>query len=145
MAETGMFEDFHDFLHDEIHAYRGEVKEYVYYLPALFRALSGALGSGELSPDDRRLILAALGYLVAPHDIVPEDVYGPAGWADDVLVCSLVLDRLVKKYGLAFAGRYWEKKTDPLDAFLAHAIAEATSDLGGKAEVVLKFAGLGTI
>ncbi|MBN2353901.1 MAG: DUF1232 domain-containing protein [Spirochaetales bacterium] len=144
MAETKAFEDFHDFLYDQINSYSGPVKEYVYYLPPLFRALSGALGGGELAPDERRMALAALGYLAAPHDIVPEDVYGPSGWADDVFVCSLVLERLAKARGLEFVERYWEKQeTDPLNGFLERAIEATRGDLGGKAELVLKFTGLG--
>ncbi len=143
MAEPKAFEDFHDFLYDQINSYGGAVKEYVYYLPALFRALSGALGGGELSQDERRMALAALGYLAAPHDLVPEDVYGPSGWADDVFVCALVLDRLAQARGLGFVERYWEKQeADPLDGFLARAIEETRGDLGGKAELVLRFTGL---
>ena len=38
---------------------------------------------------------ARIGLLTPHNDIVPEDVWGPSGWADDVFVCSLVLDRQV--------------------------------------------------
>ncbi len=143
MSEPRAFEDFHDFLYDQIKSYSGPVKEYVYYLPALFRALAGLLGCGELSQDERRLVLAALGYLAAPHDIVPEDVWGPSGWADDVFVCALVLERLAEARGIVFVEEHWEKQeTDPLRAFLARTIEQTREDLGGKATVVLKFTGL---
>jgi uncharacterized membrane protein YkvA (DUF1232 family) len=142
MSDAPCFCDFHAFLEKEINSYRGKVKSYVYYLPALFKALCGVLDEKDLSAEERRQVLAALGYLVAPNDVVPEAVYGPAGYTDDVFVCATVLDRLVKAHGVGFVEPYWEKETDEVGEFLQEAIEEAGKDLGDKVQQVIQFTGL---
>jgi uncharacterized membrane protein YkvA (DUF1232 family) len=143
MAEKKSIGNYHAFLEEEINSYRGAIKDYIYYLPALFKALCGTLDEPALDAEDRKIILAALGYLVAPNDVVPEAVYGPAGYIDDVFACVCVLDRLVRKHGVAFVEPYWEKETDPLEEFLADTLEETKKDLGDLAEKVLAFTGLG--
>lgn len=142
MAETTTYKDYHDFLEAEINGYRGAIKDYIYYLPALFRALCGMLDQPELEAGDRKFVLAALGYLVAPNDLVPEEIYGPAGYVDDVYVCCWVLDHLIKRHGIGFVEPYWEKETDPVDEFLAQTLEETKKDLGDMAKKVLEFTGL---
>ena len=143
MPDTACYGDYYALLKKEIDAYRGQVPPYVYYLPALFKALCGTLDEKDLKPEERRQVLAALGYLVAPNDVVPEEIYGPAGYADDVLVCATVLERLVKTHGVEFVEPYWEKDTDPLEEFLSAAIEETKKDLGEKEGQVMEFTGLG--
>ncbi len=143
MPESATFGNFHAFLKREINSYRGKVKGYIYYLPALFKALCGLLDQRELEAGERRMILSALGYLVAPNDVIPESIYGPAGYVDDVFVCSIVLDRIGRAHGMEYLEPYWEKDTEPLEEFLKTAIEESRTDLGGKAAEVLDFTGLG--
>jgi uncharacterized membrane protein YkvA (DUF1232 family) len=142
MAGNRLYEDYHDFLEKEIHAYGDRLKPYVFDLPAFFRTLCGTLNEKKLAAAERRLVLAALGYLVAPNDLVPEAIYGAAGFADDVFVCATVLDRLVQKHGIEFAATYWEKEDYQLRPCLAQAIKETKLDLGDVAEKVAQFAGL---
>lgn len=142
MAKAQMPEDYHDFLEKEINAYHGSIKEYIYYLPAIFKALSGVLDRPELQAEDRMTILCVLGYLIVPNDLLPEKIYGPAGYIDDVFVCVVALDRLVKKYGISFVEPYWERDTDPLEEFLEYALSEARKDLGDLAGKVIGFCGL---
>jgi len=143
MDKKTTYKDYHDFLEAEINAYRGGVKDYIYYLPALFKALSGTLDRPELEAEDRKIVLTALGYLVVPNDLLPEAVYGPVGYIDDVFVCCLVIERLVKKYSISFVEPYWEKETDLLEEYLSHALTTSREDLGELAEKVLAYTGLG--
>jgi len=136
------FQDFHSFLESEMAAFKGSFKDYIYALPNLFKALCKLLGAQKLAPEDRQMILAALGYLVAPEDLLPEALYGPAGYIDDVFVCATVLDRLVKKYGSHFVEPYWDRKTQLVEEFLSAALPETRQDLGKLADKVLAFTGL---
>jgi uncharacterized membrane protein YkvA (DUF1232 family) len=142
MADIKAFADYHDFLEAEINSFRGAIKDYIYYLPALFKALCGALGRPELDAEDRRIILSALGYFIAPNDLIPESVYGPAGYIDDVFVCCRALDRLIGRYGVDFIEPYWEKDTDSVEEFLNQALEKTRKDLGGLADKVLAFTGM---
>ncbi len=45
MKKQNDYHDYYYYLKDEINKFHGPVKEYIYYLPALFRALTGILNA----------------------------------------------------------------------------------------------------
>ena len=102
MENIKKFNSYYDFLKKEIMQFHGPIKEYVFYLPSLFKLLTDILNNNKLSADDRKLIFCALGYFVTPDDIIPEEIYGPAGYIDDIFLCSWVLKKLIKKYNVNF-------------------------------------------
>ena len=57
----------------------------------------------------KKEIYSALAYFVIPNDVIPEDLYGPAGYIDDMFVCAKVLNNLKDKYGINFLNRYWDQ------------------------------------
>ncbi len=145
MEKQSDFNDYYYFLKEEINKFRGPVKEYVYYLPALFRILTGLLNEGSLDTIDKNRILCALGYLIAPTDVVPESVYGPAGYVDDIFVCCCVLSNCISKYGIDLVSPFWEMETDPVDAFVKSVLEETRDELGDKVGEIMDYTGLGEI
>jgi uncharacterized membrane protein YkvA (DUF1232 family) len=143
MNEKQGFGDYYDYLKNEIMSYRGNLPEYVYYVPSLFRTLTGVLDAEQLDAQDRIAVFCALGYFVAPNDVIPEEVYGPLGYVDDIYLCAWVLDRLVRKYGAPFVSPFWEREEDPIEEFLPYVLEETAKDLKEKTTEILSYTGLG--
>ena len=40
------------------------------------------------------VVIAAVAYFVLPYDVMPEEIYGPYGYLDDIFLCALVADRV---------------------------------------------------
>ncbi len=45
------------------------------------------------------MVIAAIAYFILPADIIPEDIYGPYGYADDVFLCAFVGHRVLREVG----------------------------------------------
>ena len=85
------FKDYIDVLEENLRSYEGEYNKIVDYSPILFKLLTDILNEKIISSETRLKISAALGYFVAPFDIIPEQIYGPDGYIDDLYIVSYVL------------------------------------------------------
>ena len=86
------------------------------------------------------MICAAMGYLVAPYDVIPEEIYGPHGYIDDVYLCSVVLDELAGRMGYLFLEEYWSGDED-LESVIEECISRASEILGDERWSVLEYTG----
>lgn len=102
---------YYDFLKEELNNFEGDFEKFVLYTPELFRFLCKLLDE-PLSKRDRRSINSALAYFVVPNDIIPENIYGPMGYVDDIFVCTTVLQELKKKHGLKLLKKHWDNDED---------------------------------
>lgn len=135
------FTHFYDVLRDNINSYRGEYERIVDYAPDLFRLLADVLRSDELGSGERLRISAAMGYLVAPYDVIPEEIYGPHGYIDDVYLCAVVVEEIASKHGYGFLEDYWAGDED-LEYVIEECLERASEILGEKTEEILSYAGL---
>jgi uncharacterized membrane protein YkvA (DUF1232 family) len=108
---TEDFKTFYEFFKNELDKYRGDYEEYIFYLPELFKVLCELLNA-DLDKADRLRVAAALGYFVAPRDVIHEEVYGPAGYIDDIYLCCYILNKIKRKYGLEMIVKYWHSNED---------------------------------
>lgn len=135
------FTDFYDILRENLNSYRGDYERIVDYAPDLFRLLSDLLQSRDIQREDRLMICAAMGYLVAPNDIIPEEIFGPHGYIDDVYLCSVVIDELAGRMGYRFLEEYWSGDED-LESVVDECISRTSEILGDKRSSVLEYTGL---
>lgn len=94
--------NYHDYVRTEIEVWRQSgkpVPNAINLVPDFIKLLTDMLDKDEVDKNGRFLINSALGYFVAPDDVLPDDVYGPEGYIDDVFVCAIVLKRLYEYYG----------------------------------------------
>jgi uncharacterized membrane protein YkvA (DUF1232 family) len=105
------FKGYYEYLKSELDRYRGTYDEYIFYLPEIFKLLCDLLNE-DIDKKYRLMISSALGYFVAPKDIIHEEVYGPKGFVDDLFLCCYVLDKVKKKYGPEFLSKHWEHSKD---------------------------------
>lgn len=136
------YKGYYDFLKEEMSRFKGSFEEYILYVPDFFRLLCKLLDE-DIEREDRRKINSALAYFVVPNDVIPEEIYGPMGYVDDICLCSLVLKELREKYGAELLQSKWEFDED-LDKVLEISYRESSEILEEKnvLEEVLEYSGL---
>lgn len=144
MEKEKTYHFYCDFIKKEMNNYCDSIDSYLLYLPDLFKLLTGLLDQRGLKANDRKTILCALGYIVAPNDVIPERVYGPAGYVDDIYLCCWVLQKIIKKYGNDFVSPYWENSENSAEEIVKLCLNKAKAQLKEIAGDVLEYAGLRT-
>ncbi len=61
----------------------------------LVRLLDDPTLPGRLRP----LVIGAIAYFILPAAIIPEDIHGPYGYADDIFLCAFVADQVRRSVG----------------------------------------------
>jgi uncharacterized membrane protein YkvA (DUF1232 family) len=99
------FKDFYDTLVDNLENYAGEYESFIDYGPQLFKLLCELLNS-DVDDSLRLPICGAIAYYVNPDDVIPEQIYGPYGYIDDIYLSSYVLKMVGDKHGYEFIEQY---------------------------------------
>lgn len=100
------FKDFYDTLLDNLDSYSGEYASFIDCGPNLFKLLCNLLDY-DINKELRNDICSAIAYYVVPMDIIPEQVYGPYGYIDDIYLSVFVLKRVAKEYDYDFLQLVW--------------------------------------
>lgn len=95
------FKDFYDTLIENLETYTGEYESFIDYGPSLFKVLCNLLNC-DIDKSLRMPICGAIAYYVTPDDVIPEQVYGPYGYIDDIYLSSYVLKMVASKHGYKF-------------------------------------------
>jgi len=122
--------EYYDFLKEELANFEGSFPKYVLYIPDFFKILC-KLTEEDIKLDDKKKVYSALAYFVLPNDAIPEDMYGPAGYIDDVYACAYVLKELAEKYGLEMLSSHWEGDED-FEKVLEFSFTESKKELEEK-------------
>lgn len=96
-----IFKDYYDTLVENLETYSGEYESFIDYGPELFKLLCDLLNC-DVDKSLRLPICGAIAYYVTPDDVIPENVYGPYGYIDDIFLSSYVLRLVAKKHGWEF-------------------------------------------
>jgi uncharacterized membrane protein YkvA (DUF1232 family) len=86
--------EFAELIEDEVSGYTGRHENVVSEAPAFYRLLTRLLDDPDLPERLRPLVLISIGYFAIPGDIIPEDIQGPLGFADDIFIAVLVADHI---------------------------------------------------
>jgi len=68
------------------------------HFPDMVKLLCDLLDQEAVDRESRVIINIALGYLLVPNDVVPEEIYGAYGYMDDMYVSCVVLASLRQRY-----------------------------------------------
>ncbi len=82
------------------------------HLPELFLLLTQLGLDARVEERERVVIFSALKYIVAPFDLIPEGILGPAGYCDDLVLAALVVDRLASTLDRSLLSQYWRGAGD---------------------------------
>lgn len=97
------FKDYYDTLVENLETYSGEYESFIDYGPSLFKLLCDLLNC-EIDSDLRLPICGAIAYYVTPDDVIPENIYGPYGYIDDIYLSSYVVNMVADRHGWEFIG-----------------------------------------
>ncbi len=109
------FKDFYDTLIENLDSFDGEYASFIDCGPNLFDLLCNLLSQEIIKKDMRLEISAAIAYYVAPDDIIPEEIYGPYGYIDDIFISVYVLRKVANEFGYEFLQNIWNHETDVKD------------------------------
>jgi len=139
-----MAENYHHLLKEQVSGYQGDIGE-VFEIPNFFRMLTDLL-SREVDAIDRKNICSALGYLVAPKDAIPEEIYADAGFVDDLFICAWALDLIRQKHGMSVMEDLWRGEKDKFEAILDSALEKSGNLIDGKnlRKTIFEYVGLQT-
>lgn len=135
------FKDFYDVLRENLNDYDGEYEDFINYGPDLFKLLTEVLNEKEVTADIRLKISAAIAYYVVPFDIIPETIYGPDGYIDDIFVCIYVLKEIEEKMGYEFLEELWEGEKELQDV-IDESYEKSKDAVEDKIDHILKYVGL---
>jgi uncharacterized membrane protein YkvA (DUF1232 family) len=96
-----MVRTYIDYLREEIDILRNSGEDFdrsLLHFPDLVQLLCDLLDNELVDKESRVHANIALGYLVIPNDMVPEEVYGAYGYIDDMYVSCIILSNLRVKY-----------------------------------------------
>lgn len=95
------FKDFYDTLCENLETYSGEYESFIDYGPDLFKLLCNLLNC-DVDHSLKLPICGAIAYYVTPEDVIPENIYGPYGYIDDIYLSSYVLRMVAEVHGYEF-------------------------------------------
>ena len=112
--------DFKKYLIDNTAGYNGKYSKYILLLPTLYDMLCNMLESDELPVELRSDFYLAIGYLIYPNDIYPEEKHGALGFLDDLMLILIVLRKcaIQKGIGIEFINNFSQDLDYPVKQLL---------------------------
>lgn len=135
------YEYFYDTLKNYLESYSGSFNDIINYSPDLFKLLNDILNEKVITAPSRLKICAAIGYFVIPLDVIPESIYGPDGYVDDLYVCCYILKDIINEIGYSSVEDLWEGPEE-LQIVLEKCLKESENILGKEQSYVLKYIGI---
>ena len=96
---------------ENLNAYSGEYASFINHGPSLFNLLCNLLEK-DIPQELRKDVCAAIGYYVVPMDVIPEQIYGPHGYVDDVYLSVFILKLVADECGYDLLQEVWDKPED---------------------------------
>ncbi|MCF7808135.1 MAG: DUF1232 domain-containing protein [Candidatus Marinimicrobia bacterium] len=103
--------------------------EYLLLAPDLFHLLVKLAIDKDVPSSEKAKIAGALAYFVSPIDLVPEALFGPMGYLDDVALAAYVINSTMKTCDPAVVTKHWAGEQDVLD--LVQQIVDVAAEMLG--------------
>ncbi len=103
--------------------------DYLLLAPDVFHLLCRLLLDEDVPDREKAKLLAAIVYYMSPIDIIPELLFGPVGYIDDVAIACYVLNSVLTKTDPDVVRKHWAGEEDVLE-LIERVLAKADSILG---------------
>jgi len=103
--------------------------EYLLLAPDLFHLLTKLAIDKDVPNSEKAKIAGALAYFISPIDLVPEAMFGPVGYLDDVALAAYVISSIMKNNDSEIITRHWAGEQDVLE--LVQQIVDVGADMLG--------------
>lgn len=135
------FKDFHDTLEENLKSYTGQYDSFIDHSPELFLLLTEMLNLNEITSYERLKISAAIAYFVVPYDVIPEQIYGPYGYVDDIFISTFIIKEVGEMYGYDLLEKLWHEKSD-LKEVINFCYNKSKHIVNNEDEKILKYVGI---
>jgi uncharacterized membrane protein YkvA (DUF1232 family) len=134
--------DFYTRLRQAIAGYSGPNAEYILLAPDLVVLLGRLMMDKRVELRHKAYLGAALAYVIAPVDILPERLVGAPGYIDDVAVMVAVLNVLLNETDEQVLLDHWSGSADLL-ATVRRFLGQADQIIGvGRLQQILEALGI---
>jgi len=89
--------------------------KYVLLAPDFFHLLCKILLDPRVPGREKAKVGGAIAYFMSPLDVVPEGLFGPAGYVDDVALAAYVLNSVLESAGPEVLREHWAGDGDVLE------------------------------
>jgi uncharacterized membrane protein YkvA (DUF1232 family) len=103
--------------------------EYLLLAPDLFHLLAKLAMDKEVPSTEKAKIAGALAYFISPIDFIPEALFGPLGYLDDVALAAYVINSVMKNCEPSIVTKHWAGEQNILE--LVQQIVDVASDMLG--------------
>ena len=135
------YRGFYEALQEDVLSYRGEFDRAIVLAPEFFRLMTNLLEDSRTTRECKVLINAAIAYFVAPFDVIPEAVYGPYGYVDDLFLCCYVAKKLTGMVSPEMLEQNWEGEM-PLTEVVEEVYTDTVRAIEGRERQILEYVGL---
>lgn len=132
------FKDFSDIIRENLSYYGTDYESFIDHGPDLFKLTSSIIQYEGLDFQMKSKLFTALAYFVTPNDVIPEDIYGPYGYIDDIFLCTYVLKEVSSRIGYEVLENYWNCNYNLKDV-IELCYNESSSILGDKTNKILNY------
>ncbi|MFH1760858.1 MAG: DUF1232 domain-containing protein [bacterium] len=88
--------------------------EYILLAPDFFHLLCALVRDTGIPGADKAKLAGAVAYFISPFDILPEAIYGPGGYIDDIALSIMVINGIINRNGPEIVRRNWAGDEDVL-------------------------------
>ena len=110
--------------------------EYLLLVPDFFILLWRLVTDPRVNGKNKVLLGSSIAYYVIPFDFIPEALFGPIGYLDDLVLGVYVINKILGEIEPGIVREHWSGKTDVLESI--QRVLNAADSLVGS-DVVAKF------
>ncbi len=82
--------------------------------PDLFHLLICLLSDSEVPKKEKAIVALVIAYFISPVDLLPELVFGPTGFLDDIVLTAYALNGIINRTDKRIVDKYWAGESDVL-------------------------------
>lgn len=88
--------------------------EWLLLAPDLFHLLICLLTDSDVPKKEKVKVAAVMAYFISPVDLLPEALFGPTGFLDDIVLTAYALNGIVNRTDARIVKKYWAGESDVL-------------------------------
>ena len=89
--------------------------EFILLAPDFFHLLCKLMIDKDVPAANKAKLAAAIAYFISPLDVIPEAIFGPVGYLDDIALAAYILNNLVNDIDPQIVTRNWAGERELLN------------------------------
>ncbi|HMA61420.1 MAG TPA: DUF1232 domain-containing protein [bacterium] len=89
-------------------------RDYIKYTPDIFKLICNLSLDRNVDSEIKGKLAPVVAYFVSPFDHIPEEIWGAVGYADDLILSALVLNKVADDIDDEVLEKYWDREEQDL-------------------------------